>query len=161
MGDDVGRSLPCLLHETAHDVFLVVAKRPALPRHRERATGAAGVARETERQRQRPDAVALDLRCVLACERPLNRRIQRGRHTVRGRDLDHSRLLQPAQLQATGVRVERLDGAAKHDVRERLEIELGGERLAQAPHCRLQARALACDEVQAALCLGDALGALA
>src|SRR6266513_5284886 len=72
--------------------------------------------------------------------------VQRGRHTVRGRDLDHSRLLQPAQLQATGVRVERLDGAAKHDVRERLEIELGGERLAQAPHCRLQARALACDE---------------
>ena len=111
---------------------------------------------ETSRPRHRAATAVMT-----ECERPLNRRVQRGRHTVRGRDLDHSRLLQPAQLQATGVRVERLDGAAKHDVRERLEIELGGERLAQAPHCRLQARALACDEVQAALCLGDALGALA
>ena len=59
------------------------------------------------------------------------------------------------------VAAERVDRAVQHDVAERIEVELGGERLAQAPDGRLQARPLERDQIEAMLGLGDARAAIA
>ena len=161
MGDDVGGGLPCALDEVVHDGLLVVAKRATLAGHGERAVDPPGLAAEPERQRQRPYAVALQLARLLVGLRALRGGPQRRRQTRRACDLEDPRIERSAQREPSGVGVERLDRAAQDDVGERLEVELGRERVAEAAHRGLQAGALVRDQVEAALRLRDARVAVA
>ena len=87
--------------------------------------------------------------CSICCGvsgRALPRRPRRAaRRRSRSADVlrQASGLARSAIGRQSGVRVERFDRAAQHDVDERVDVELGRERVAHAADRRLQAAALA------------------
>ena len=91
-----------------------------------------------ERQRERPDAAVARCRADRsACGDVVVRRV-----------LDQARAVGVVEHEPSAVGVEGLDRAAEHDVEQRVEVELGGERVAHPAHRRLQAAAFAADQLE-------------
>ncbi len=96
-----------------------------------RRSGSRTAARAPTRPRAGADATRVLGACAPAPPRAARRRPAGVPDTS-----SEPRVERSAQRQAPGVGVERLDRAAQHDFGQRIEVELGGKRVAQAPDGR-------------------------
>ena len=155
VAEDLGGRGLRLADELAQQLDLV-----GLERSRSRRATPTAPSDHAPQARRTASASAHPAGCSICCGRPVataaSRRAQREAEVAR-RVLGQASRLAVAELEAAGVGVERFDGAAQHDVDERVDVELGRERVAHAAHRSLQAAALAYREFKSVLGLLDAL----